>query len=1223
MALTSKLANALSRSRGTSKTRKPDRNRLRRLLVERMEERRVLASMEHVVTGFGIAVEENGNAVQSSVVSDAYASVANAVVAEPAAAYQSSAEYVTPMATTGDISGTLAAFYSSNDVAGNAGDTSTRAAAPTLPTHHYFVGGKRVDLSLHASRMVFSLGGEAGRGKSVDALQNWEFVRQVNPGYSVYESQGSAARKAASLMQEGAVADAIPVFVISSTNTEAVLIDELIVSLKPEIDAAKFFENNQSFSRYRRLDGTPNQYVATVAAGTGLAALNALNELQSSKPEGVQWIEPNFYQSWTKSYVPNDPRFGNQWHHNNTGQGGSLVDADSDLPEAWDVNRGGSPDYVVGIIDDGVENHPDLRLWSNPGEIPGNSVDDDGNGWVDDINGWNFVSDNNLAGPTTSTDSHGTAVAGVAAATGDNNLGVAGASFNSRVSSARIFEGANVASDANIASALYYMGGRTANGLGTWKSADIVNNSWGGGGNSTAINDALTWGTTAGRQGLGAPYVFASGNGFSGTVSYPSSQSQFTPGVFSIGATNSGGVRSDYSNFGSALDFVAPSNNSSGNFLSIDTTDRTGIAGYNAGAGDPDPDYTGIGSTGFGGTSSATPLVAGITAMVMDQADDLGVTLSPATLRNYLRQTTDLIGGVEYDMATGKNVEYGFGRLNAATAVSGIGKPEISVLASSGELSSGLGSLNVGTIRSTTTKDVMLRVRNQGTSPLNLTSLSVGTGDFSILTGFGDNVLSVGEATTFVIRYAPATPGADSSVVTIVSNDSSEGAFTFTVNAVAVISFPPVANNDRLSTDVDTPLVFNTADLLANDTDDLGVPVFSTLLTTPTNGTLIATGTTGEFRYTPSPGFSGKDSFTYQILDINGQPASATVFLFVGEFPTRLFAFDNAAVNSIIELDPATGNTLNAFPSPVATGFGPDFGMAYADGELFVGGDQFENIYVLDPDTGTTIRTLPNPGNVPVSGLAVINDELFVLNDNDGQIEVVDVITGASRRTLSDGGFEALTAAGGRLLAIDGFTGNLLVMDPVTGSRNAAYPAPFAEGFGVIGNQLFSTNVDSIDVYNLSNGDFLRSITGLGDLEAIGADDPTPLGNFAPFGAFDQFFIDTDFAFPISFSSSQLLSNDLDGDGNTLTFTGIASPPTTGTLTEIAPGQFEYSAPIGTRGLDSFTYTLSDGTATSTGIVFIDLVGNNPPVARADFFTTPVGVALIVHDHRLTKQRFR
>ncbi len=83
----------------------------------------------------------------------------------------------------------------------------------------------------------------------------------------------------------------------------------------------------------------------------------------------------------------------------------------------------------------------------------------------DDVNGWNFVSDDRNSFHTTPSDMHGTSVAGVAAARGDNNLGVAGASYLSKVSSARIFEGFFVASDANIAGALYYMAGRTADGL--------------------------------------------------------------------------------------------------------------------------------------------------------------------------------------------------------------------------------------------------------------------------------------------------------------------------------------------------------------------------------------------------------------------------------------------------------------------------------------------------------------------------------------------------------------------------------------------------------------------------------------------------------------------------------------------------------------------------------------------------------------------------------------
>lgn len=319
-------------------------------------------------------------------------------------------------------------------------------------------------------------------------------IRELADGFAVYEFAGTAAEQelhqaVARLKSEGVAIQSAPVFVLQATGSEAVLLNELIVSLEHGVDPESYFANNEMFDSYRPLSGTPNQFVATVAAGVGERALAALQLAQRDADRSVvQWIEPNFYQAWQKYYIPNDPRFGNLWHLHNTGQNGALVDADSDLPEAWDLNAGGSTNYVIGIIDDGVADHPDLNLWANPGEIANNGIDDDNNGWIDDIRGWNFVSNNNQAGPTTSLDTHGTAVAGVAAAMGDNAVGVTGASYNSRVSSARIFQGNSVASDANIASSLYYMAGRTANGLGTWKSADLVNNSWGGGGFSNAVS---------------------------------------------------------------------------------------------------------------------------------------------------------------------------------------------------------------------------------------------------------------------------------------------------------------------------------------------------------------------------------------------------------------------------------------------------------------------------------------------------------------------------------------------------------------------------------------------------------------------------------------------------------------------------------------------------------------------------------------------------------------
>jgi subtilisin-like proprotein convertase family protein len=648
------------------------------------------------------------------------------------------------------------------------------------PTHFYAANDLDVGLVVYPKRLAIAFSNDASVDSALlDALK-LTYVRKVNDEFSVYDSVNATE----TLLTNSSVREIVPVFYLPESNSEAVVLDELIVGLKPGVNAVEYFAGNTTFSGYRPLVGTPDQFVGTVASGKGEAALTAANAIESDAR--LTYVSPNFYQTWQKYYTPNDPRFINQWHLNNTGQGGGLVDADSDLPEAWDVVQGGSPSFVIGVIDDGVASHPDLNLWVNPGEIAGNSIDDDGNGWVDDVNGWNFVSNNNLSGNTDASDAHGTAVAGVAAARGDNALGVSGSSYNSQVISGKMFEGSAVASDANIAAALHYMAGRTANGLGTWRSADLVNNSWGGGGTSAAINAALAWGTTAGRLGRGTPYLFATGNGF-GAVSEPAVQSLNIPGVIAIGATNNKGERSNYSNFGPAVDMVTPSNDTRTGYLAIDTTDRVGAAGYAA------DDYTGTGATGFGGTSSATPLATGIAALTMFRADTLGVTMSPLQLRDMLRNNTDLIGGATYDVETGKNNEFGFGRLNAASAVSNIGKPEISVLTTTADLVNAVSVVTGPTTNLGDYNDFVFRIRNQGTSVLNLGSLAVAAGPFIVLSGFANPVLGIGGSTTFALRFAPTTGGVFTRTVTITSNDADESSFVFDVSATAIA--PSIAGN--------------------------------------------------------------------------------------------------------------------------------------------------------------------------------------------------------------------------------------------------------------------------------------------------------------------------------------------------------------------------------------------------------------------------------------------
>ncbi len=134
--------------------------------------------------------------------------------------------------------------------------------------------------------------------------------------------------------------------------------------------------------------------------------------------------------------IPNDERFGEQWNMLNIGQTGGTSGADVRATDAWDITTGGltasGDTIVVAIDDDGFDLlHADLDFWKNKLEIPGNSIDDDENGYVDDYDGWN--SQTNSGTITSLSSGHGTHVAGIAAAKGNNSIGVSGVNWNVKI----------------------------------------------------------------------------------------------------------------------------------------------------------------------------------------------------------------------------------------------------------------------------------------------------------------------------------------------------------------------------------------------------------------------------------------------------------------------------------------------------------------------------------------------------------------------------------------------------------------------------------------------------------------------------------------------------------------------------------------------------------------------------------------------------------------------
>ena len=388
----------------------------------------------------------------------------------------------------------------------------------------YYYGGKLVRLARSESELSVSFAAMASKSSKSDLVGALSASARISPASSLRGRSLSAVaikgrsgaglgRLLTGLGTKREVEFAYPAWIDPKNGSRVLLTDELIVRLKGGPASAQIKDElaARGLTIERRLAYSSEEYVLRLRNPKKSDPLAVSRELYESGL--VEWAEPNFVQQLKKDFIPNDPLFSQQWHLLNTGQKGGTANADARLTGAWDKERG-NRDITIAVIDDGVQlSHPDLapNIYTNPGEIPGNRIYDDHNGFVDDVHGWNFVWGTNKVNPEGSdedADNHGTAVAGVAAARGNNGKGVSGACPRCTILPVKIVSDGIWAEDSQIADAIRYAG----------RMADVINISWGANEPVAVLESALRYAAEKGRGGKGAVVLAASGNSASGFV---------------------------------------------------------------------------------------------------------------------------------------------------------------------------------------------------------------------------------------------------------------------------------------------------------------------------------------------------------------------------------------------------------------------------------------------------------------------------------------------------------------------------------------------------------------------------------------------------------------------------------------------------------------------------------------------------------------------------------
>lgn len=537
------------------------------------------------------------------------------------------------------------------------GASAARAQSPAT-ADFFYDGAGRCAIVTSSSEFVVRLKPAAG----VNVIDRPAFLP---PPIVPDELPASAAKLEAAIVQRGLhvargvaaevlrarneIAYVLPVVRLAGDGTPLYPTDRLVTALKPGADAGRLAEfaaaHDCELQRCRYGVDRYRLRVRDPRTANPIVVANELHELGDL----VLYAHPDFIVPKNTQTPPiiEDPYYlSHQWHLDGDVSKGADAGSDINVEAAWDDAQGpyaqGRPDVRVAILDECVEKwHPDLfPNWATGLDLDPDIPDDDPS--------------------PDGGQQHGTACAGVAVAAG-NSIGVRGAAPSCGLIGVKFF----AATIAEMADGFYFCVDPNQDGDHS-DGAAVLSNSWSfasGTLQPPEVVNAINYAASNGRNGKGCLVLFAAANN-DHTVNGVTAIAQLST-VMAVGGTNCHAQHTEFSDVGPELGIATPTNDRGDDgvrfaWLNITTVDNTGISGYN---GLPDLDYT----NAFGGTSSATPLAAGVLGLIISQDPDMTAAQARAILQHTAVRIDEPYG--RFDPVTGHSHRYGFGRADAGQAV--------------------------------------------------------------------------------------------------------------------------------------------------------------------------------------------------------------------------------------------------------------------------------------------------------------------------------------------------------------------------------------------------------------------------------------------------------------------------------------------------------------------------------------------------------------------------